>query len=226
MVHHPGNLFVVAAPSGAGKSSLVNALLEIDNRLSLSISHTTRRPRGQEEDGREYYFVSDQVFDQMVQGQEFLEWAKVHQHKYGTSKKTIHSLRQQAKDVILELDYQGALQVQNIFTNAVLIFILPPSWRILRERLLRRGEDSRVDIDRRLQNAAIEMQYAKAFDFVIINDRFEQAVFDLKSIVQSHRLKYNIQKIVQADIFQSLKIIQPPLHYLPKNKEIYGTYYR
>ena len=139
-MEYPGNLFVVAAPSGAGKSSLVNALMELDARVRPSVSHTTRAPRGQEKHGREYFFVSEPEFDSMVLGEGFLEWAHVHGRRYGTSKKAIEDRIAQGVDVILEIDFQGALQVKKIFANAVLIFILPPSWEELRSRLERRGE--------------------------------------------------------------------------------------
>ena len=139
---HPGNLFVVAAPSGSGKSSLVNALLEVDAGVAPSISHTTRAPRGQEKHGREYFFASEQEFDAMVEANGFVEWANVHGRRYGTSRKAIEERVAQGADVVLEIDYQGALQVKQVFKNAVLIFILPPSWDELRSRLERRGEDT------------------------------------------------------------------------------------
>ena len=124
---YPGNLFVVSAPSGAGKSSLVKALMELDARVQPSVSHTTRAPRGQEKHGREYFFASEQEFDAMVEANGFVEWANVHGRRYGTSRKAIEERVAQGADVVLEIDYQGALQVKQVFKNAVLIFILPPS---------------------------------------------------------------------------------------------------
>ncbi len=206
MEHFPGNLFVVAAPSGAGKSSLVKALMELDAKVSPSVSHTTRAPRGQEKHGREYFFVSPTEFDQMVNANAFLEWANVHGHRYGTSRKAIEDRIAQGSDVILEIDFQGALQVKRLFTNAVLIFILPPSWDELKSRLHNRGEDEPDVIALRLQNAADEMAQAREFDYVIINELFERALFDLKAIVHAQRLKYLAQRRARADIFQALNL--------------------
>lgn len=203
---YPGNLFVVAAPSGAGKSSLVKALLEIDSRVQPAVSHTTRPPRGQEKHGREYFFLSNDEFDSMVERNAFLEWAHVHGQRYGTSRHTIEERMQHGADVILEIDFQGAINIKKIFANAVLIFILPPSWEELRSRLQRRGEDSAEVIELRLKNAALEMQQAQEFDFVILNELFERAVFDLKSIVHAQRLKFSAQRRARADTFEALNI--------------------
>ena len=203
---YPGNLFVVAAPSGAGKSSLVKALLELDSHVHLSVSHTTRPPRGQEKHGRDYYFASQSEFDAMVEANAFVEWAHVHGNRYGTSKKAIEERIAQGSDVILEIDFQGALQIKHAFANAVLVFILPPSWEELRSRLERRGEDSPDVIEVRLKNAATEMAQVAKFDFVIINEQFERALFDLKAVVHAQRLKYTAQRRARADTFQSLNI--------------------
>jgi guanylate kinase len=205
-MQYPGNLFVVAAPSGAGKSSLVKALMELDTRVVPSISHTTRPPRGQEVHGREYYFVSNETFDQMVIQNNFLEWAKVHGNRYGTSKHAIEQRMAQGVDVVLEIDFQGAIQVKRIFPNAVLIFILPPSWEELRSRLERRAEDTAEVIELRIQNASSEMAHAHEFDFVIINELFERALFDLKAIVHAQRLKFAAQRIARSDTFKALNI--------------------
>ena len=207
MTIYPGNLFVVAAPSGAGKSSLVKALMELDAGVQPSVSHTTRAPRGQEFDGREYFFIDDAQFDVMVADHAFLEWAYVHGNRYGTSKSTIEERISQGLDVVLEIDFQGAVQIKRLFANAVLIFILPPSWEELRSRLQRRGEDSAEVIEIRLANAATEMAQAHEFDFVIINQLFDKALFDLKAIVHAQRLKYASQRRIRSDIFQALKLI-------------------
>jgi len=203
---YPGNLFVVAAPSGAGKSSLVRALMELDSHVQPSVSHTTRAPRGQEKHGREYFFVSEAEFDAMVQSNAFVEWAHVHKQRYGTSKKAIEERMAQGADVILEIDFQGALQIRKIFANAVSIFILPPSWEELRARLERRGEDSPAVIELRLQNAAIEVAQVHQFDFVIINELFDRALFDLKAIIHSQRLNFSAQRRARAETFKALNI--------------------
>src|SRR3954465_15940589 len=201
---YPGNLFVVAAPSGAGKSSLVKALLELDSQVLPSVSHTTRPPRGQEKHGREYFFVSTQEFDQMVLGGSFVEWAHVHGQRYGTSKKMIEDRIARGADVILEIDFQGALQIKRIFTNAVLVFILPPSWEELRSRLERRGEDAHEAIELRLQNAAEEMAKAGEVDFGRTTELFERALFDLKAVVHAQRLKYPALRVARAQIAKAL----------------------
>jgi guanylate kinase len=203
---YPGNLFVVAAPSGAGKSSLVKALLELDSRVQPSVSHTTRAPRGQEKHGREYFFVSPQEFDAMVAADAFVEWAHVHSQRYGTSKKAIEERMAQGADVILEIDFQGAIQIKNMFSNAICIFILPPSWEELRSRLERRGEDAPEIIDMRMRNAQAEVAHAEKFDFVIINELFDRALFDLKAIVHSQRLKFAAQRRARAETFKALHI--------------------
>ena len=203
---YPGNLFVVAAPSGAGKSSLVKALLELDSRVLPSVSHTTRAPRGQEKHGREYFFASQQEFDAMVAADAFVEWAHVHSQRYGTSKRAIEERMAQGADVILEIDFQGAIQIKNIFSNAICIFILPPSWEELRSRLERRGEDAPDIIDMRMKNAQSEVSHADKFDFVIINELFDRALFDLKAIVHAQRLKFSAQRRARAETFKALNI--------------------
>ena len=207
LTEYPGNLYVVAAPSGAGKSSLVKALMDVDSGVKASISHTTRAPRGQEVDGREYFFVDNATFDTMVANQDFLEWAQVHGNRYGTSRQAVEQRLSEGGDVLLEIDYQGALQIKQIFPHAVLVFVLPPSWEELRSRLQRRGEDSAETIEQRLVNAEQEMAQAAKFDFVIINELFERALFDLKSIVHAQRLKYAAQSRSRATVFSALHII-------------------
>ena len=203
---YPGNLFVVAAPSGSGKSTLVNALLEVDAGVAPSISHTTRAPRGQEKHGREFFFVGQDEFDAMARAGDFLEWAHVHGNRYGTSRQAIEARMQAGGDVVLEIDWQGALQIRTLFANAILVFVLPPSWDELRARLIGRGEDTPEVIELRLANAREELAQARHFDYLIINEIFERALFDLKAIVHAQRLKYSAQKRARADTFKALNI--------------------
>ena len=203
---HPGNLFVVAAPSGSGKSSLVKALMEVDAGVQPSISHTTRAPRGQEKHGSEYYFIDNAEFDTKIAAGDFLEWAHVHGKRYGTSRQAIEARIAAGGDVVLEIDWQGALQIQRQFPDAVLVFVLPPSWEELRARLQRRGEDTPEVIELRLVNAQQELAQVKHFEYVIINEIFERALFDLKTIVHAQRLRYTAQKTVRAETFHALGI--------------------
>ncbi|SEK39309.1 guanylate kinase [Roseateles sp. YR242] len=207
-MEYPGNLFVVAAPSGAGKSSLVKALLELDAKLTVSVSHTSRPPRGQEQHGREYLFIEPDEFRAMVARSDFFEWAEVHGNLYGTSRAAIEQRISHGEDVVLEIDYQGALQIKKLFPHAVLIFILPPSWDELRERLIRRGDTEPAVIAQRMENARHEVAQARHFDFVVINAVFETALFDLKAIVQAQRLKYATQLRNRSAVFRSLDLIE------------------
>jgi guanylate kinase len=207
-MEYPGNLFVVAAPSGAGKSSLVKALLELDAKLSVSVSHTSRDPRGQEQHGREYLFVNQAEFRAMVDRAEFFEWAEVHGNLYGTSRAAIEARLAHGEDVVLEIDYQGALQIKQLFPHAVLIFILPPSWDELKQRLIRRGDTAEDIIAKRMTAARNEVAQAKHFDFVVINAVFETALFDLKAIVQAQRLKYATQRRNRSTVFRALDLIE------------------
>ena len=203
----PGNLFCVAAPSGTGKSSLVQALLELDSRLAVSVSHTTRKPRGQEVDGREYCFIEEPAFREKIEHGDFFEWAEVHGNLYGTSRKALQERLARGEDVVLEIDWQGAVQIKQLFSHAVLIFILPPSWEELSQRLNRRGEDPAEVIARRLANARTEVAQARHFDFVIINSLFETALFDLKTVVHSQRLKYAAQLRNRSQVFAALGLV-------------------
>jgi guanylate kinase len=205
-MEYPGNLFVVAAPSGAGKSSLVKALLELDAKLAVSISHTSRAPRGQEQHGREYWFITPDEFRAMAARGEFFEWAEVHGNLYGTSRAAIEERMKHGEDVVLEIDYQGALQIKQLFPYAVLIFILPPSWDELRQRLNRRGDTEPEVIAKRMANARIEVAQAQHFDFVVVNAVFDSAVFDLKTIVHAQRLKYVTQRRNRSAVFQALDL--------------------
>jgi guanylate kinase len=203
---HPGSLYVIAAPSGAGKSSLVKALLELDARLAVSVSHTTRAARGQERHGREYCFVTPDEFRAKVERGEFFEWAEVHGNLYGTSRSAIEARLEAGDDVVLEIDWQGAIQIKRLFANAVLIFILPPSYEELRHRLTRRGEDAPEVIAQRMENARHEVAQARHFDYIVVNALFETALFDLKTIVHAQRLKYSTQRRSRSAVFEALAL--------------------
>ena len=178
-----GRLFVIAAPSGAGKTSLVKALLASEPRLRLSVSHTTRKRRPTEQDGREYHFVPVPQFERLAARGEFLEHARVFDNFYGTARRFVKEQLRQGHDVILEIDWQGAQQVRRAMPQCVSIFILPPSRRALAERLAGRATDSPEIIARRLRDAAADMSHYREFDYVIVNDDFAQAVSDLRRIV-------------------------------------------
>ena len=188
-----GNLFLVSAPSGAGKTSLVNAALAQDTQLVVSVSHTTRPARGGEVDGENYYFVDEQSFVQMIADDNFVEHANVFGKRYGTSKKEVETKRSAGKDVILEIDWQGAQQVRDLMPEAVSIFILPPSIEELTSRLTTRGEDSAESIAKRLSEAKLEMSQAPNFEYLVINDDFDQAVRHFLSITSSVRLTKTVQ---------------------------------
>jgi len=199
-----GSLFIVSAPSGAGKSSLVKAALADDKRLTLSVSYTTRPPRAGEIDGREYHFVDRKTFEAMLARGEFLESAEVHGNRYGTSKKWIQDARAKDLDIMLEIDWQGARQVRKAFPDAVGVFILPPPPPLveLERRLRGRGQDNEEAIQRRLSDAREEMSHAGEFDYVIINKEFEEARRDLAAVVRAVRLKLPRMSARHPEIFK------------------------
>ena len=184
-----GKIYVIAAPSGAGKSTLVNALCQADPLVQLSISHTTRPLRVGEVTGVNYFFVPIAQFEAMIEHNEFLEYAKVFDNYYGTNINTIKGFLATGKDILLEIDWQGAQQIRNLFSEAVLIFILPPSLAILAQRLKARNTDSPAVIEQRLNMALTEISHAPEFDYIITNDNFEVALLDLSSIIRSGRNK-------------------------------------
>jgi guanylate kinase len=200
-----GSLFIICAPSGAGKTSLVNALLEREPDIELSVSYTTRPPRAGEEDGREYHFVSRDVFLAMASRGEFLESAEVHGNLYGTSQSWINERRATGRDIVLEIDWQGAQQVRRLVPGAIGVFIVPPSLQILRKRLTARGQDSAEVIERRLANAREEIGHVEEFDYVIINQTFDVAVVDLVSIVRAQRLKLVTQLDRYSELINGMK---------------------
>jgi guanylate kinase len=200
-----GNVFIICAPSGAGKTSLVAELLRRDRNVRLSVSHTTRAPRPGEQDGRDYHFVSRTAFEAMIERGVFLESAEVHGNLYGTSQGWIDEQRARDVDLVLEIDWQGAQQVRRLIPDAIGIFILPPSPDTLRRRLIERGQDSDAVIERRLRGARGEIAHLAEFDYVIINNSFDDAVEDLVSIVRSTRLRIDAQVSRHSDLINSLK---------------------
>lgn len=191
--HYSGSLFIVSAPSGAGKSSLVKKLLTEVEGIGLSISNTTRKPRPGEVDGKDYHFISEQEFEAIREHDGFLEWAHVHGNYYGTSRSFVEAQMAVDKDVLLEIDWQGAEQVVRRVPNVVSIFILPPSMAELESRLRGRGTDSEEVIQRRMGAAQLELEQAKRFDYVILNDDFAQASLELKSVILASRCRLNQQ---------------------------------
>jgi guanylate kinase len=199
-----GNLYVVAAPSGAGKTTLVRLLLEHEPDVQLSISYTTRTPRPGEVDGSEYHFVDSAAFRAMIDRHDFLEWAEVHGNFYGTSKQWIADRLAAGADVLLEIDWQDAQQVRAVFPAAIGVFILPPSMDELTRRLTGRGTDSSDVISRRLAAAQAEMRHVGEFDYVIINDQLAQALDDLRAVVRASRLSLVAQRARHAALFARL----------------------
>ncbi|CAB9539564.1 Guanylate kinase (EC 2.7.4.8) [uncultured Gammaproteobacteria bacterium] len=182
------NLFIIAAPSGCGKTSLVKALIEKMQNLCVSVSHTTRTARSDETHGKNYFFVSKDAFDEINDSDGFIESACVFDNYYGSAKQTVKDLLAAGQDVILEIDWQGARQVEKSFPNITSIFIIPPSIEALRARLTGRGQDDTSIIERRMQDAVSEMQHYNEFDYLVINDDFETALNDLSNIIHSQRL--------------------------------------
>lgn len=199
-----GNLYVVAAPSGAGKTTLVRLLLAREPAVQLSISYTTRAPRPGEENGREYHFVTVDQFKTMISAGDFLEWAEVHGNYYGTSQKWIADQLAAGHDILLEIDWQGAQQVRKQFPAAIGIFILPPSLDELARRLTGRGTDAAEVIARRLAAAEAEMRHVGEFDYVIINDLLDRALEDFCAIVRASRLGFAAQRARHAELFERL----------------------
>ena len=200
-----GSVFIICAPSGAGKTSLVNALLEREPDIELSISYTTRPARTGESDGCHYHFVSRDEFQAMARRNEFLESAEVHGNLYGTSRAWIAARRSEGKDIVLEIDWQGAAQVRGLMPDAVGVFILPPSLDALRRRLVARGQDSPEVIEQRLAAAREEVAHVGQFHYVIINRNFDVAVADLVSVVRAQRLRLAAQLERHRDLINQLK---------------------
>jgi len=200
-----GTLFVVSSPSGGGKGTIIRHVLEVVDNLSYSVSYTTRAPRQTEVDGREYFFVGRDTFDEMVAAGEFLEWACVHGNFYGTSKRQIIEETNAGADIILEVDVQGAASVRQLLMDSVSIFILPPSYEVLRQRLIARGTDTPPELEIRLRNAPLELKQYSAFDYVIINDEIDRAAAQLAAIIYAERARCMRQDPLVREVIKEFK---------------------
>jgi guanylate kinase len=206
MKQRKNNAFLISAPSGAGKSSLIQLLLAEVHSLFFSISHTTRPPRPGEQDGVEYFFVSHGRFEEMIEANQFLEWAYVHGHYYGTSAEMVHRAEEQHKDLLLDVDIQGHQKVRKVLEGITSIFVLPPSYEALKERLEQRGKDTPEQIGRRMENARMEIRHYREYDYVVINDDLQAAFECLTSIIRSRQnRRENLQEKIE-EILQSFGI--------------------
>ena len=204
MTTKPGNLFILSAPSGTGKTSLIEALSQTDIDLSLSVSYTSRSMRLGEVEGRDYYFVERKIFEQMLEHGEFLESAEVYGNLYGTSQKWINKAIDSGQDILLEIDTQGAQQVRRVFSNAVSIFVLPPSIKVLETRLRNRNQDCEEAIARRMAAARQEISHVREYDYVIINENLDKALRELVCVVQAERLRMAVQLVRHHDLVMRL----------------------
>jgi len=201
---YSGSMILVVAPSGAGKSSLVSALLTTDPTLALSVSFTTRSPRPGETEGINYHFISEEEFLSRKEQGDFLEWAFVHGNYYGTSRSWIMEKMEQGQDVILEIDWQGAQQIQKIVPQAIWVFILPPSLKTLQERLQNRGQDDEQTIQRRIQAAHEELSHLSESNYLVVNDLFQAALFELRQIISASRLRTPPQLLRHSSLIENL----------------------
>ena len=203
----PGTLFVVSSPSGGGKGTLIRRVLDTVPNLSYSVSYTTRTPRNGEVNGREYFFVNRETFEAMVRANEFLEWASVHGNLYGTARQQVAFETAAGTDIVLEVDVQGAASIRNLTLDSVSVFILPPSYEILRRRLIARGTDSEEQLALRMKNAPEELRQYACFDYVIINDDVDRAVHQLASIIYSERARCERQDPIVQEVIENFKSV-------------------
>ncbi|MBQ1609612.1 MAG: guanylate kinase [Elusimicrobia bacterium] len=189
-----GMIIIVSAPSGAGKTSICDALIKSDKNIVYSVSTTTREPRKGEKNGREYFFVNDSEFKKMVKTNMFVEWAKVHDHFYGTSKKVLEQTINKGKDILLDIDVQGAVKIKKQYKEALMIFITTPSLKVLKERLIKRNKDSITVIKRRIENAKKELTYLPKYDYLILNDKLDKSIQEVKSVICAERLSIKRNK--------------------------------
>ena len=183
-----GMIIIVSAPSGAGKTSICDALIKEDKNIVYSVSTTTRQPREGEKNGVEYYFVDDKKFKEMVKKNVFVEWAKVHNHFYGTSKKVLEQTINKGKDILLDIDVQGAVKIKKQYKDALMIFITTPTLKILKQRLIKRNKDSMEVIKTRIENAKKELTYMPKYDYLILNDKLDESIENAKSVICAERL--------------------------------------
>ncbi len=204
MAKPSGNLFIVAAASGTGKTSLVDELIKSLSGIQVSVSHTTRPRRANEKDGENYHFIDEAMFKQMATAGQFIEHAQVFGHYYGTAQSWVEAQLAAGIDIILEIDWQGAEQIRRLFPEVITVFILPPSRQCLLERLKARGQDDQTVIEKRMSQASNEISHCYAFDYIVINDEFELALKQLCSIVETQRLRQARQAAVYADLVKDL----------------------
>lgn len=190
-----GMIIIVSAPSGAGKTSICDALIKSDKNIVYSVSTTTRLPRKGEKNGREYFFVDDNTFKSMVKKNMFVEWAKVHDHFYGTSKKVLEETIKKGKDILLDIDVQGAVKIKKQYKDALMIFITTPTLKILKERLIKRNKDSMDVIKTRVANAKKELTYLPKYDYLILNDKLDESIQNVKSVICAERLSIKRNKV-------------------------------
>ena len=190
-----GMIIIVSAPSGAGKTSICDALIKSDKNIVYSVSTTTRLPRKGEKNGREYFFVDDNTFKSMVKKNMFVEWAKVHDHFYGTSKKVLEETIKKGKDILLDIDVQGAVKIKKQYKDSLMIFITTPTLKILKERLIKRNKDSMDVIKTRVANAKKELTYLPKYDYLILNDKLDESIKNVKSVICAERLSIKRNKV-------------------------------
>lgn len=200
-----GLLIIISAPSGVGKTTILKRIISEVPGCAFSVSHTTRPRREQEVHGRDYYFVSDDEFDELVLKDSFIEWAFVHNYKYGTSKSEVERLLDSGANILFEVDYQGGISLMRHFPDSVSIFLLPPSYEEIEKRLLRRGTDSHESIRLRVENAQKELTYAREYSYLILNDEVDRAVADVKSVIRAHQLKRERQMQLLCELLEGIR---------------------
>ncbi len=191
-----GMIIIVSAPSGAGKTSICDAVIRDDKNIIYSVSTTTRKPRKGEKDGREYLFVDEKKFKQDIKNGKFIEWARVHGNYYGTAKAVLQNVLSKGKDVLLDIDVQGALSIKKKYKDALMLFIMTPTLKELKKRLIKRNKDSKETINIRIENAKKEIKYVNSYDYLILNDELKKSINDVKAVIKAERLSIKRNKII------------------------------